>query len=277
MSVGIVHPGAMGASLAGAAVVPVCWASDGRSEASRVRAERYGLEDVGSLDALVSSAEIVISVCPPHAAMEVARDISDRSFDGIYVDANAVSPAVSREIGRLFDRFVDGGIVGPPPDTPDTTRLYLAGTEAETVISLWRDGRPDVRVVGEDIGAASALKMAYAGWTKGSAALLVAVRAYAETLGVADALIAEWELSQPGLNDRVERIAAGVGPKAWRFSGEMDQIAASLADAGLPPGFHDAAEFIYSRLGGLQDVADVSLEDLLDQLQTSPDERNPHA
>lgn len=262
MQVGILHPGAMGAVLAGVAVVPVMWSSEGRSAETVERANTHGLVDQGSLADLVAAADMLISVCPPHAAMDVATQVERLGFDGLYVDANAVAPATVRSIADRFDRFVDGGIVGGPPNEPGETRLYLAGPEADVVAGLFADTTLDARVLDGGIGAASALKAAYAGWTKGSTALLLAVRAYAEANDVGEDLVAEWEMSIPGLADRVERTAGRIGQKAWRFEGEMAEIAQAMEAVGLPSGFHDAAREIYCRLADLRGSEGATIGDV---------------
>ena len=183
MNVGILHPGAMGAVLAVEAAVPVMWASEGRSPATKDRAAAHGLVDSGSVSDLVATSDMLISVCPPHAAMDVAMQVERLGFEGIYIDANAIAPTTVRDIATCFDRFVDGGIVGPPPTEPGLARLYLAGPYGATVAALWEGSNLDARVLSGAIGSASALKAAYAGWTKGSAALLLAVRAYAKPTG----------------------------------------------------------------------------------------------
>jgi hypothetical protein len=96
--------------------------------------------------------------------------------------------------------------------------------------------------------------MAYAGWTKGSSALLLSVASLATSEGVIEELLREWDMSIPDLRARLERTAAGVGVKAWRFVGEMEEIALSHGHAGLPNGFHLAAADIYSRLADLKEV-----------------------
>jgi 3-hydroxyisobutyrate dehydrogenase-like beta-hydroxyacid dehydrogenase len=248
MPVGLLHPGEMGAAI-GAALrdhgETVLWASSGRSPATAERSERAGLADVGEVRELCRRCGLLVSVCPPHAALDVARLAA--GFDGIYVDANAVSPQTARAIAGLLDRFVDGGIIGPPPQRPDTTRLYLSGGEAEVVAERFRGTRIDVRVVSEKPGAASALKMSYASWTKGSSALLLAARALAQAEGVEDALLDEWRVSLSHLLEQSAAAADAAVRKGWRWVGEMEEIAASYAEAGLPTGFHDAAAEIYER------------------------------
>jgi 3-hydroxyisobutyrate dehydrogenase-like beta-hydroxyacid dehydrogenase len=246
--VGILHPGEMGASVAAALRgrgETVLWASDGRSTATAERAERAALEDVGDVAALCNRSEVLLSVCPPHAAVDVARATS--GFPGIYVDANAIAPETARAIARLQERFVDGGIVGPPPGRAGTTRLYLSGREAETIAALFAGTSLDARVVSGEPGAASALKAAYAGWTKGSAALLLTVRELARAEGVEDALLAEWKLSIPQLEERLAGAERSARRKGWRWIGEMEEIARSMSAQGLPSGFHEAAAEVFRR------------------------------
>lgn len=240
MIVGLLHPGEMGAAIGDAlraAGHDVIWASDGRSAATRARAD--GLRDVVTVEALVAEAELVISVCPPHAALDVAR--ATRGFAGTYVDANAISPERAAEVAALHPAFVDGGIVGPPPRAAGETRLYLSGAHAAKVAALFSGSAVDARVVPD----ASALKMAYAAWSKGTAALLLAVRDVARHFGVEDALADEWRLSQPELFERLAAADRSAAKKGWRWIGEMEEIAATFEAAGAPGGFHHAAAEVY--------------------------------
>src|SRR4051794_20734506 len=142
--IGLLHPGEMGAAI-GAALRArgheVGWASEGRSEATRRRAADAGLHDVGTVAALAASCDTILSVCPPHAALDVARSVGD--FGGRYVDANAVSPATVRAIAAVVRRCVDGGIVGGPPDP----RLYLSGFGADEVGALFAGSPVEPRVL----------------------------------------------------------------------------------------------------------------------------------
>jgi 3-hydroxyisobutyrate dehydrogenase-like beta-hydroxyacid dehydrogenase len=238
----------MGASVAAALRArgeTVLWASAGRSPATAERAAQAGLEDAGDLAELCRRAEILLSVCPPHAAVEVAQATS--GFTGTYVDANAIAPETARTIAGLYERFVDGGIVGPPPDRPGTTRLYLSGADAETIAALFAGTNVDARVISGEPGAASALKAAYAGWTKGSGALLLTVRELARAEGVEDALLAEWRLSIPELEQRLAGAGRSARRKGWRWVGEMDEIARSMAANDLPTGFHEAAADVFRK------------------------------
>ena len=211
-------------------------------------------------------SDIVVSVCPPGEALAVADEVAAVGFGGVYVDANAVAPATARAVAGRFIRFVDGGIVGPPPDRPGSTRMYLAGGDAEMVAQLWAGSALDVRVIDGEAGAASALKMAYATWTKVSAALLLDVRALARAEGVEQDLLAEWAISQPDAESRSVATAAGVAPKAWRFVGEMEQIAATFGGAGLPDGFALGAAELYARLERFKDTPGVSVDEVLAEL-----------
>src|SRR5439155_490546 len=187
------HPGEMGSAVGDAlrsAGHTVLWASEGRSAETVARAA--GFEDAGTTDELARRSDVILSVCPPHAALDVARSVA--GFEGVYVDANAVSPATAREIGAAVERFVDGGIIGPPPREPGSTRLYLAGSEAQTVAGRFDGTTLDARVLPGEPGAASALKMAYSAWTKGTAAMLLAIRELARAEEVEPALLEEGRL-----------------------------------------------------------------------------------
>ena len=260
-SMTLLHPGNMGATV-GAAVggARVLWVSQGRREESRRRALESGLVEVAALAEAIRESDAVLSVCPPHAAEEVARDVADLGFAGLYIDANAVSRTTAERVGAIVAkagaRFVDGGIIGPPVRKPGTTRLYLSGDGAESVAALFSGGPLDARVIEGGPGAASALKMTYAAWTKGSDALILAIRALAASEGVEAALLEEWAGSQPALGQKSQRAATVAAPKGWRYVGEMEEIAASFESAGLPAGFHKAAAELYQRLAPFKDRTD---------------------
>ena len=150
--------------------------------------------------------------------------------------------------------FVDGGIIGPPPTAPGTTRLYVSGPKREDIAALFAETHLHAIALDGGIGAASALKMAYAAWTKGSTALIAAVCALAAAEGVEESLVTEWKVSQPSL-PREAAAVPGKVRKAWRWVAEMEEIAASFAAAGLPDGFHLAAADIYARLANFKDSA----------------------
>lgn len=254
MLIGLLHPGEMGSAV-GAVLVrrghQVLWASEGRGPETARRAEAAGLTDASSLQEVAGRSEVILSVCPPHAARDVAHLVSDAGFRGLYVDANAVSPATTCAVGEIVQAggatFVDGGIVGLPPRRPGSTRLYLSGAAAGRIAALFEGGELEAQVLSQEPGAASALKMTYAAWTKGSSALLLSALSAARANGVEEALRGEWARSQAGLAERAEGAAAQAASKGWRWVGEMEEIAATLAAAGLPDGFHLAAAEIYRR------------------------------
>lgn len=263
----LLHPGAMGTSL-GAALREnahvVRWVTEGRTEATAERARDAGLAAAATLEEAVGAVDHVLSVCPPHAAVTVAEAVVAAGFSGTYVDANAVSPDTARRIGAIVgDGFVDGGIVGPPAWRPGVTRLYLSGSGAGDVAGWFSGTLVDARQVA---GSASALKMCYAAFTKGSSALILAIRALAEREGVTAALLDEWGISQAGLPERSARTAGATSAKAWRFEGEMHEIAATFGAAGLPDGFHCAAAEVYRRMGPLKDAEDVDIERVIARL-----------
>ena len=250
--IGLLHPGEMGAAVGRCLAErghTVLWASADRSQETTGRARAAGLADAGTTAAMASQAEVILSICPPHAAVDTARAV--RNFTGLFVDANAIAPATASAIAAIVERggaqYVDGGIIGPPPLTAGSTRLYLSGPGADQVRALF-DGTPlDARIVSGGAWSASALKMAYAAWTKGSAALLLSVRALARSEGVQDALLGEWRLSQPDLDRRSGDSARSAAAKGWRWVAEMEQIAQTMAAAGLPDGFHLGAAEIFRR------------------------------
>lgn len=245
----------------------VHWASEGRSPASAKRAEGAGFTDQATLPHLAKQVEGIISVCPPEAALELAKRIAGTGFSGLYVDANAVSPDTGTRLADLLgERYVDGGIVGPPAQSPDSTRLFLSGPHAAEAAQWFGAGFIETVVLGERPGAAKALKMCYAAYTKGTSALLLAIRALAEAEGVTDALLTEWSRSQPGLAERSERSAKAVSPKAWRFAGEMLEIAATFEAADLPAGFHEAAAAVYQRMADLKNADHPQLADAIERL-----------
>jgi 3-hydroxyisobutyrate dehydrogenase-like beta-hydroxyacid dehydrogenase len=250
--IGLLHPGEMGAAVGRcltAAGHTVLWASEGRGPETAARARAAGLSDAGTPAEVAERADVILSICPPHAALDTAWAV--QGFGGLYVDANAISPATAREVALMVEEggatYVDGGIIGPPPGTADGTRLYLSGAQAEAVRALFDGTTVAARVIDSGAWSASAVKMAYAGWTKGTSALLLAMRAMARSEGVEDVLLAEWALSQPALADRSRGAARAATTKGWRWVAEMEEIAATMASAGLPDGFHQAAAEIFRR------------------------------
>ena len=270
----VLHPGEMGIFVAATARKSgnsVYWVSEGRSRLSRSRAEEFELLEVSTLEEITDICDVILSVCPPHAAEDVAKRVRSCGYQGVYVDANAISPMRARlmaaEMIAAGITFIDGGIVGGPVWRPGQTWLYLSGEHAGAVETLFTAGPLETEVVGDTIGKASALKMCYAAYTKGTTALLSTILASAEQLGVRQNLETQWDRNWEGFvqqtHNRVRRVTA----KSWRFEGEMREIAATFESAGLPGGFHQAAAEIYHRTAGFKNAGTTpELEQVLDAL-----------
>ena len=271
--IGILHPGEMGISVAVSAMNSghqVYWASDKRGRDTQSRAEKYGLLDVHSTAEICQRCEIILSVCPPHAAEDVARSVIESRFRGLYLDANAIAPQRSIKIAASMKDagidFVDGGIIGGPAWTPNETRLYLSGRYAKDIAVCFSMGPLETEILSDEIGQASALKMCYAAYSKGTTALLAAILATAETLGVREALYEQWDMDTMGFSDQVGRRVRRVTSKAWRFEGEMREIAATFREAGLPSGFHEASAEVYHRMAGLKRIEPPIMSEILNLL-----------
>jgi 3-hydroxyisobutyrate dehydrogenase-like beta-hydroxyacid dehydrogenase len=252
-TVGLLHPGEMGAAVGGCLVSvghEVLWDPAGRSRASTGRALATELTGV-TFDRIIAKSSVIFSICPPHAALDIAHQVAAAGYTGYYVDANAVSAATAEQVSAVVTdggaSYVDGGIIGLPPEVVGHTRLYLSGPHADKIRPLFSRSRLDARTIDGPPYAASSVKMAYAAWTKGSSALLLAARALARASGVEHTLLAEWSLSQQALGKQSEGAAGSAAAKGWRWVAEMDEVAASMAAAGLPAGFHEAAADIYHR------------------------------
>lgn len=255
--IGILHPGVMGAAV-GSALKPVAgaviWAAARRSQATSKRAEITDLVGVPDLGELARRSDVIVSVCPPHAAAEVAEQVTaaigDRPEKPVYVDANAVSPGTVRGIGEHLgtDHVVDGSIIGPPAREPGHTVLWLSGTAAGAVADLFAGSPFDARVLGPELGTASALKACFALQSKAMPAIWLELAAAARAHGVEDALRAELARNGVDLEARCDEITRRATAKAWRWAGEMDEAADAMVELGLPDGFSRAAAQMYRRL-----------------------------
>lgn len=253
--IGFLHPGLMGVSLAASSKNSghtAYWVSSGRSAETRERAVSQDLAVLNSIEEMCERCSIIISVCPPHAALSVAEEVIGCSYNGLYADVNAISPERTKKIGGLIEssgaEFVDGGIIGGPAWKPNSTWLYLSGRSADKVASCFAEGPLETEVIGDAIGKASALKMCFAANTKGTTALLCAVVAAAEGLGVREELERQWSRNGSSYAADVMTRIVNVTAKAWRFSGEMEEIASTLAGAGVTDGFHLGAAEMYNRI-----------------------------
>ncbi|MEU5449963.1 DUF1932 domain-containing protein [Streptomyces californicus] len=271
-AVGILHPGSMGAAVAACAATnaaAVLWCEKGRSTASTVRAARFGLTPVAELAELLDRSDIVISLCPPAAAEDLARDVAGHRFAGVYVEANAINPERAQRIAALLEpaaTVVDGGVVGSPPVRGKTPTLYLSGPIGETgrIEALFADTAVRTAVLGTKVGQASALKLSYAAFQKTSRVLVALAVGMAREHGVDQELIkvasrrTDSYLAEP---EYVAKTAA----RAWRWGPELEEAADTLAAAGLPPEMLRAAAVTLARWNDAKD-GELTLTDALDQL-----------
>lgn len=244
---------AMGAALRRVAGA-VIWAAEGRSITTSKRAELADLVGVPDTAALAARADVIVSICPPHAALDVAREVASALAGSprrpLYLDANAVAPRTVTAIAELLgpEHTVDGAVIGPPAWEPGETVLWLSGQGADALAQLFEGSPFDARVLGADLGAASALKACFALQSKAMPAAWLALAAAARAYGVEDALRSELDREGVDYTGQVDAIMARAASKAWRWAGEMDEAATAFTDAGVPGGFSTAAADVYRRL-----------------------------
>ncbi len=265
--VAVVAPGNMGAAVGGrlaANGVEVLTALEGRGQASRERARAAGMKPVA--DSQLADAEFVLSIVPPAAALAFAERMAPLLRNArrkpVFVDCNAVSPATVRRIADTVTAagasFVDAGIIGLPPTAGASgPNFYASGPHARRFKSLAGHGL-EIRVLEAPVGAASALKMSYAGITKGSIAVAAAMLLAATRSGVEDALRAELAESQRPLLDSLGRTVPGMFPKAYRWIAEMQEIAAFAGEDAAAAEIFRGASALYERIS--RDVAGERVE-----------------
>ena len=244
-NIGVTSPGDMGQGVAmrlNACGFEVHTALEGRSARTAELAREAGINDCGSVDRLVATCDAVFSILNPGAAVDNARTIAAALRASkkklVYVDCNAIAPQTAHEIERIIRDaggiFIDGGIIGPPPRGKAKARLYVSGPDAALLTQI-ADDQLQVRVVGERVGEASAVKMCYASITKGALALGVELLIAARKLGVEQALEAEFRESQPDIHEWVVSRSVSMPPKAHRWVPEMNEIAKTFEGVGMTP------------------------------------------
>ncbi|MEV4790112.1 DUF1932 domain-containing protein [Streptomyces tuirus] len=272
-TIGILHPGSMGAAVAACAAtnaVDVLWCETGRSTTSAERADLFALTPVATLAELLDRSDIVISLCPPAVAEDLARVVAELRFAGVYVEANAISPDRATRIAALLGpdaTVVDGGVVGSPPVGGKTPTLYLSGPAdaTERVETLFAGTAVLTEVLGREVGKASALKLAYASFQKTSRVLVALAVGMAREYGVDQELIevasrrTDSYLSEP-------QYVAKTAARAWRWGPELEEAASTLAAAGLPPEMLHAAATTLARWHGVKDDSELTLTDALNRL-----------
>ncbi len=252
--IAILSPGEMGHSvgrclIAGGYDVATCLT--GRSERTRSLTTAAGIRDVPGLDELVRESDLILAILVPDQTRSLAEQVADAirrtGSSPAYAECNAISPDSAREIGEIISdaggRFIDAGIIGGPPGGREMTRFYASGPHEDLLAQL--DGHGIlVRLLGGETGRASGIKMCYASVTKGTSALHAAALIAAEVMGLGEELLAEFEESQ---SQRLKAMGGlnSLSAKAFRWIGEMQEIAATYEQAGVSPGFHEGAEAIF--------------------------------
>jgi len=255
--VAVIAPGMMGSAVAKrltASGVEVRTLLAGRSSATATRARAAGMTD--ATPERIAAADFILSIVPPGQALALAETMAPAmraaARKPIYIDCNAVSPQtvlrIERVVRDLGARFVDGGIIGPPPE-PDSskTRIYLSGPDAGAVTVLGDYGL-SLPIQPGPVGAASAMKMSYAGITKGFTALGATMMLAATRAGTADALIQEMKVSQPALLKWLTTQMPKMHSKAYRWVAEMEEIAAFVGPDQTGDGFYQSAARLYTRI-----------------------------
>ncbi|OIJ86415.1 DUF1932 domain-containing protein [Streptomyces colonosanans] len=272
-TVTVLHPGSMGAAIAAQTVGArrVLWVSAGRSAATAQRAKDAGLTACASLEEALGASDVVLSICPPHAAEDVATHVARHAFTGLYIDANAISPQRMKRIAseiRPAPVVLDGAIFGPPPSAERSCRLYVAGDgqAVEVMHNLFKDSAVEVRSAGERVGSASALKASFAGFQKAARTLAGVSHALADAHGVAD-LLTEEARSMPSQILSDPEYLPSVAARAWRWGPEMQEVADTLREAGLPTEMAEAAASVMARWEKNKDQYALPLADVLAHLR----------
>ncbi len=258
-AVGLLSPGDMGHMVGKVLMdhwMTVLTCLEGRSERTRGLAKKAGIKAVPTYGRLVQETDLILSILVPAEAENAARRVFEALIETkervVYVDCNAISPVSVKSIENIFKeaeiQFVDAGIIGPPPKKKGTTRFYASGTDTREFERLKAYGL-DVRVVGTEVGQASGLKMSYAALTKGTAALSTELLVASWRMGLYNALIDEFKLSQPEQYSRMELGLSAMPPKSRRWVGEMEEIAKTFEDLGLTPKIYQGAADIYRFVG----------------------------
>lgn len=257
--VGILSPGQMGHEVGrvlGRHGLQVFACLDGRSELTCSLAQEAGIVGVHSFDVLVREADLILSILVPaeakNAANRIAEALITTKAQIVYVDCNAIAPSTSRGICEVISgtgsRFVDAGIIGPPPTEEGTTRFYASGEYVDEFDQLSAYGL-DIRVLGQEIGQASGFKMTYAALTKGSCAIATELLIAACSMGLLEPLIEDFKISQGRRFEELVLELKKMPPKANRWVGEMEEIAKTFGELGLTPKIYQGVADIYRLVG----------------------------
>ncbi|MEU3353806.1 DUF1932 domain-containing protein [Streptomyces sp. NPDC037389] len=272
-TLGILHPGSMGAAVAAqakAAGAEVLWCPEGRSDATKDRAVRSGLAAVGNIAEMVHNSDVILSLCPPANAVDVASSVAGHSFSGIFVDGNAISPASMKTISTIMSsagaQLVDGSVIGSPPSTTKTPRLYLSGPEApvEAVARLFEGTAVNAIALPGGIGKASALKLSYSTFQKISRVLAAVSYTLAHDYGVERELLDVAKQRTTSYLTETEYISK-TASRAWRWGPEMREAVQALMESSLPAGLAEAASLVLERWGDARNFP-LGLPEAMDRL-----------
>ena len=254
--IGLMSPGDMGHRVGGEIRKQgfrVVTSTTGRSALTQTRAERAGLDDVGSLAKIVEASDVILSIMPPESAEEfakqVAAEVKKQGKSPIFVDCNAISPVTMKRIDAIIRgagaKCMDAGIVGSPPGSGRIApKIYVSGPHADA-LKFFTCDTMTMMDMGPEIGRASALKMCYAGLTKGTNALRTAVLLSGEMLGVGPELKRALADSQKQQWEQINAAVPFLACDAGRWSGEMEQIAETFASAGVTDKIHKGAAELF--------------------------------
>ncbi|WP_109506666.1 DUF1932 domain-containing protein [Nocardioides speluncae] len=227
---------------------------------------------------MLSIADLVLVICPSQAASSIAAEVAGHSYDGVYIDANAISPQRMLDIVATASAagatVIDDSIFGAPPNDQRSIRLYLAGNGASQIAGLFEGSQVEPTVLEEPLGSASALKMAFASFQRGSRALAALAHALADDHGLSDQLVAEAERMGSGIladRDYLPSVAA----RAWRWQPELDEVAATQRASGLPDGLAVATGDVFEQLTPLKDDWTANLRDVLARLHVATTDVRP--
>ncbi|MBH60346.1 MAG: hypothetical protein CL907_04195 [Dehalococcoidia bacterium] len=261
ITVGLIGLGEMGSAIGSYLVkcgINVISDFSERSQQSQKRSISGGIVNCESLQNLCFESDIIFSIIPPDRSEGVAKDIVEEKrrneFQTIYCDLNAISPPTSIKIGELIlgagIEYVDGGIIGGPPNEEVFPKVYVSGKSANKLKSLNKKGI-DLRILSENVGEASAVKMCYASVTKGSTALMTGALITANKLGVFDTVMKEFEDSQKNFHNTMINGIPNITHKAYRWIGEMHEISSTFNNAGLDGGFHKESALIFDLMSNI--------------------------
>ena len=279
LSIGFFHAGAMGSALAAIAKANganTYWASEGRSATTQHRAILAGLVDLGSVEAVCAHCDVLVSIGPNQIALQTAQRVAQTNFDGLFIEANPLSPptvsAIADIVRATGAQFIDAAVIGPPPQGErQTTTLYLSGDVSDEIPRYFSSGALSVLVLGKSYIQASALKLCDSLVNKGQFALVVGSLAAAEALGVREQLQQLW--SNNPERHSYQQTAQGLpkrAAKAWRFESEMCEVAKMLDQVGLGAELGQGASGLFERLATTKSAADVPVASiLLDILQNT--------